>query len=102
MKLAPALMKMCVLGTIGGLANLILKIFYKQKWSHLPGPYQPSHEMMLMFYAFYKQATVGPCNLPKPAFWDVINKAKWNAWSKLGNMSSEDAMKRYVEEIKKV
>ena len=58
--------------------------------------------MMLMFYAFYKQATVGSCNLPKPAFWDVINKAKWNAWSKLGDMTKEDAMRRYVEEIKKV
>ncbi len=55
-----------------------------------------------MFYSFYKQATVGPCNLPKPAVWDVINKAKWNAWSKLGQMSKDEAMARYVEEIKKV
>ena len=58
--------------------------------------------MMLMFYSLYKQATIGPCNIPKPSFWDVINKAKWNAWSALGSMSKEDAMCRYVEEIKKV
>jgi acyl-CoA-binding protein len=32
----------------------------------------------------------------------VINKAKWNAWSKLGQMSKDEAMARYVEEIKKV
>ena len=67
-----------------------------------PGPYQPSNDMMLMFYSLFKQATIGPCNIPKPAFWDIINKAKWNAWSALGGMSKEDAMGRYVEEIKKV
>ena len=31
----------------------------------------------LQFYALYKQAKNGPCNIPKPAFWDVIGKAKW-------------------------
>jgi len=65
------------------------------------GPYQPTKDMMLMFYSFYKQATLGPCNLQKPSFWDVINRAKWSAWSDLGNMSSTEAMNRYVEEIKK-
>ena len=33
--------------------------------------------MSLQFYALYKQAKDGPCNIPKPAFWDVIGKAKW-------------------------
>jgi acyl-CoA-binding protein len=70
--------------------------------SFLTGPYQPSHDMMLLFYSYYKQATLGPCNIPKPAFWDVVNKAKWNAWSGLGQMTKEEAMTRYVEEIKKV
>ncbi len=58
--------------------------------------------MMLLFYSYYKQATLGPCTLAKPAFWDVVNKAKWNAWTSLGQMSKDQAMKKYVEEIKKV
>ena len=41
------------------------------------GNFQPSREMMLKFYGFYKQATCGPCTDLKPAFWDVIGKAKW-------------------------
>lgn len=45
--------------------------------SQLLGTFQPSHEMMLKFYSFYKQASVGPCNISKPAFWDVVGKAKW-------------------------
>ena len=66
------------------------------------GPYQPSNEMMLKFYAYYKQATEGPCHVVKPSFWDVIRRAKWDAWHKLGDMSSEQAMKSYVEDLKEI
>ena len=66
------------------------------------GPYQPSNEVMLKFYGYYKQATVGPCNDIKPNFWDVIRRAKWEAWHKLGTMEEEEAMTRYVEELKQV
>ncbi|XP_071348280.1 acyl-CoA-binding domain-containing protein 5A-like isoform X4 [Trachinotus anak] len=64
------------------------------------GPFQPSDDMMLMFYSYYKQATLGPCNIPRPSgFWDTRGKAKWDAWSSLGNMTREEAMKNYVEDI---
>ncbi|XP_039998720.1 acyl-CoA-binding domain-containing protein 5-B-like isoform X4 [Xiphias gladius] len=64
------------------------------------GPFQPSDDMMLMFYSYYKQATSGPCNIPRPSsFWDTRGKAKWDAWSSLGNMTKEEAMKNYVEDI---
>ena len=58
--------------------------------------------MMLKFYGLYKQATEGPCNLPKPAFYEVVKGYKWNAWNCLGNMEKKDAMKTYVDELKKV
>ncbi|XP_018532921.1 acyl-CoA-binding domain-containing protein 5-B isoform X1 [Lates calcarifer] len=64
------------------------------------GPFQPSDDMMLMFYSYYKQATSGPCNIPRPSgFWDTHGKAKWDAWSSLGNMTKEEAMKNYIEDI---
>ncbi|XP_060899440.1 acyl-CoA-binding domain-containing protein 5-like isoform X2 [Labrus mixtus] len=64
------------------------------------GPFQPSDDMMLMFYSYYKQATLGPCNIPRPmGFWDTRGKAKWDAWTSLGNMTKEEAMKNYVEDI---
>ncbi|XP_010009702.1 PREDICTED: acyl-CoA-binding domain-containing protein 5 isoform X2 [Nestor notabilis] len=58
--------------------------------------------MMLKFYSFYKQATQGPCNIPRPGFWDPIGRYKWDAWSALGDMSKEEAMIAYVEEMKKI
>ena len=57
---------------------------------------------MLRFYALYKQATLGKCSEPKPSFWAVIAKAKWDAWKCLGNMPKEEAMKKYVEGLKEV
>ncbi|XP_074841007.1 acyl-CoA-binding domain-containing protein 5 [Carettochelys insculpta] len=66
------------------------------------GSFQPTNEMMLKFYSFYKQATQGPCNSPRPGFWDPIGRYKWDAWSALGNMPKEEAMIAYVEEMKKI
>ncbi|XP_027952751.1 acyl-CoA-binding domain-containing protein 5-like isoform X2 [Eumetopias jubatus] len=67
------------------------------------GSFQPTNEMMLKFYGFYKQATEGPCpcKLSRPGFWDPIGRYKWDAWSSLGDMTKEEAMIAYVEEIKK-
>ncbi|XP_053215638.1 acyl-CoA-binding domain-containing protein 5 isoform X1 [Podarcis raffonei] len=66
------------------------------------GSFQPTNEMMLKFYSFYKQATQGPCSSPRPGFWDPIGRYKWDAWSALGDMPKEDAMIAYVEEMKKI
>jgi acyl-CoA-binding protein len=33
---------------------------------------------------------------------DIVGKYKWGAWTNLGDMTKEDAMKQYVEEIEKL
>ncbi|VTJ87533.1 Hypothetical predicted protein [Marmota monax] len=66
------------------------------------GSFQPTNEMMLKFYSFYKQATEGPYKLSRPGFWDPIGRCKWDAWSSLGDMTKEEAMIAYVEEMKKI
>ncbi|XP_030611152.1 acyl-CoA-binding domain-containing protein 4 isoform X2 [Archocentrus centrarchus] len=66
------------------------------------GSYRPSYEVMLRFYSLYKQAVCGPCTVPRPGFWDPVGRYKWDAWSRLGEMSSESAMAAYVDEMKKV
>ena len=32
------------------------------------------------------QATMGPCNTPKPGMMDFVGKAKWDAWNNLKSM----------------
>ncbi|KAL4617749.1 acyl-CoA-binding domain-containing protein 4 isoform X1 [Arapaima gigas] len=66
------------------------------------GVYRPSYEVMLRFYGLYKQAVFGPCRSSRPGFWDPVGRYKWDAWSRLGEMSSAAAMTEYVEEMKKV
>lgn len=79
---------------------IVLLINYYE--SLIIGSYQPSKDLMLRFYAYYKQGTFGRNKQPKPSFWDVVNRAKWQAWEDLGNMSKERAMQEYVNELKKV
>ncbi|XP_019836324.1 acyl-CoA-binding domain-containing protein 4 isoform X3 [Bos indicus] len=66
------------------------------------GSYRPSYEEMLRFYSYYKQATMGPCLIPQPGFWDPIGRYKWEAWNSLGQMSREEAMSAYITEMKLV
>lgn len=66
------------------------------------GPVKPSDDERLLFYAYFKQATEGPNQREKPGLLDVVNRAKWNAWNKLADMTKEEAMQRYLDAFLKV
>lgn len=53
----------------------------------------PDNASALKIYAFYKQIHVGPCNKKAPSKLKVVERAKYDAWKALGNMSKEDAQK---------
>jgi len=55
-----------------------------------------SDSIKLDFYKFYKQATVGDCNIPEPYSIFYKAHAKWKAWDSIKGMSIEDAMKEYI------
>jgi acyl-CoA-binding protein len=44
------------------------------------GIFEPTDENKLKFYSYFKQATIGPVNTPQPYFFNVIERAKWDAW----------------------
>ncbi|KAJ0394950.1 hypothetical protein P43SY_000848 [Pythium insidiosum] len=50
----------------------------------------------LEMYALFKQAQHGKNATPKPGMLDFVGKAKWEAWSKLGDMAPADAMRKYI------
>jgi acyl-CoA-binding protein len=60
-------------------------------------PNGPSDNEKLKFYALYKQATIGKCNVSQPWAISFVEKAKWDAWNNLGNMSKNDAMIKYCD-----
>ncbi|KAF8357940.1 maa-1 [Pristionchus pacificus] len=61
------------------------------------GPVKSTYPEMLSMYSLFKQATEGPCNIVQPAFWNVVDRYKWDAWNRLGELSKEEAMEKYVK-----
>jgi len=57
---------------------------------------RPDNNVMLQLYALFKQSSTGKCNTSKPGAFDFVGKAKWSAWSELGEMSQDDAQKKYI------
>ncbi|XP_009124023.2 acyl-CoA-binding domain-containing protein 4 isoform X2 [Brassica rapa] len=56
-----------------------------------------SDDTSLILYALYQQATVGPCNTPKPSAWRPVEQSKWQSWQGLGTMPSIEAMRLFVK-----
>ena len=50
----------------------------------------------MAIYGFFKQATVGDCNTEKPQMFNLVAKAKWEAWNKLKGMNKKSAMGNYI------
>jgi acyl-CoA-binding protein len=59
----------------------------------------PSNNEKLRFYGLFKQATVGPCNTQKPSWIDVVARAKWDSWNSFKELSKEEAMEEYIDEV---
>ena len=61
---------------------------------------RPDNETMLRLYGLYKQGSEGDVTGPKPALFDFVGGAKYEAWEKLEGMSRDQAMKKYIELVK--
>jgi len=54
---------------------------------------------LLYLYARYKQATEGVCSTAKPAFYQLAEKSKWQAWTDLKSMGQDQAKLEYIERL---
>ncbi|KAJ8522951.1 hypothetical protein ONZ45_g517 [Pleurotus djamor] len=66
------------------------------------GPIQTDYEEKLEMYSLYKQATVGNVKAPRPGIFDMLGRAKWDAWAKHKDLESYEAKWMYVEALLKV
>ncbi|MGA7687988.1 MAG: acyl-CoA-binding protein [Jiangellales bacterium] len=57
----------------------------------------PGNEAKLKIYALYKQATSGDASGKKPGRFDMVGRAKYDAWSKVKGLSSDEAKQQYVD-----
>lgn len=65
-------------------------------------PARPDNDTLLKLYALYKQATDGDVAGPKPGFFDFVNTAKYEAWTRLRGMRADDARQKYVELVRQL
>lgn len=63
-------------------------------------PEDPGNEAKLLLYSYFKQGTIGDITTPSPSMFDMVGKAKHNAWSELSGMSKEDAQTAYINKVK--
>ncbi len=56
---------------------------------------QPNHAL-LKLYALYKQATAGDATGPRPGGFNMVGRAKFDAWATLAGTSAEQAMRDYI------
>jgi len=63
---------------------------------------RPDNDTMLRLYALYKQGSDGDVSGPKPGFFDFVGSAKYEAWGKLEGTNQDQAMKKYVDIVKKL
>lgn len=72
---------------------------YVEKGNNMP---PQTADNMLIAYAFFKQATVGDNTHDRPVHSDVVRTFKHDAWKRLEGMSREEAMRGYINHIKKL
>ena len=80
-----------------------LKTEFEQATKDIKGlAERPDNDTLLRLYALYKQGAEGDVKGDKPGFFDFVGAAKYEAWEKLQGTSSEQAMKKYVDLVKKL
>ncbi|KOB72280.1 Acyl-CoA binding protein [Operophtera brumata] len=56
---------------------------------------------LLEFYGLFKQGTVGPCDTPKPSWYDGKGRKKWEAWHNIRDMPGDQAKEQYISLVQK-
>ncbi|KAJ7507459.1 hypothetical protein B0H11DRAFT_1967180 [Mycena galericulata] len=64
------------------------------------GPIQTGYDEKLTMYRH--QATVGNVTSPRPGIWDMLGRAKWDAWAKHKDLDPYEAKWLYVGALVKV
>ncbi len=62
-------------------------------------PEKPDNMTLLKLYALYKQGSSGDVSTERPGFTDMVERAKWDAWSALKGQSKEESMQGYIDLI---
>jgi acyl-CoA-binding protein len=63
---------------------------------------RPDNEDMLRLYALYKQGSAGDVTGDRPGAFDMINRAKYDAWAKLKGTDQAKARENYIKLVERL
>ena len=63
---------------------------------------RPGNDVLLQLYALYKQGTQGDATGSRPGVFDLVGRAKYDAWKAIEGTDPQDAQQRYVELVTKL
>lgn len=63
---------------------------------------RPDNDTLLQLYALYKQATAGDATGKRPGLFDVVGRAKFDAWAGMKGLGKDTAMEQYVDLVEKL
>lgn len=58
---------------------------------------RPDNDVLLQLYSLFKQATAGDASGKRPGMFDLVGRAKYDAWAKHKGTSADEAMRKYVD-----
>ena len=57
---------------------------------------RPGNDVLLKLYALYKQGTQGDVSGTRPGVFDLVGRAKYDAWKALAGTAQQEAQQEYV------
>lgn len=57
----------------------------------------PTSEELLELYGWYKQATIGDINIPKPSMLNIKDSSKWNSWNEKKGADIYNSEIKYIK-----
>ncbi len=73
-----------------------LRSQFEEAAAHSRNLGEQSNDVLLRLYALYKQATSGDASGPRPGAFNMVGRAKYDAWAALAGTSAETAMQDYI------
>jgi acyl-CoA-binding protein len=62
----------------------------------------PTNDQLLDLYALYKQGTAGDASGARPGMFDLVGRAKFDAWAKQKGTTKDAAMESYCTLVDKL
>ena len=63
---------------------------------------RPDNDTLLQLYALYKQAISGDATGKRPGMFDMVGRAKFDAWAEQKGLGKEAAMQKYIDLVAKL